>query len=509
MSITKKILKNTLSNWTGMMVNVVVLILLTPYLLKHLGDECYGIYQMIVPVVQYLVLLEFGLRGSIARFASGHIAAKDSKGLNSVISTTFYMCILLSVVIMLLCTALGFSAPLFFEISEEYVQQVLYMFWGMGLYTIMSFMGYSFGGILMGHHRFELINLQLIIAVVGKATLIIIFFSFGWVSLGSWALALVLSSMLGLIFLITMAFHFEPMLSLRLKHINIATFKKLFSFGSWNMLRQLSQFLIQSINPIIIGKYIGISAIPYYGIPFMIIRRLESLVLGLTSTLIPVASSNLSKNDPNFMAKLLTKGTYIASMIVFPLGFVLIVMCKDLFRVWLPEGYESSWLILSILMVTFLGLITQDAISQILLGGGKIRAIATIQSISSVAVIIFGIIFVGYFKFGLIGAALALVIPKMFDNILKPYYACKQVGISMVKYYLESYIRPVLCALPSAVMAFVLIHFLPPKNLLFWLGEFLIALLPYAIFAMTPILDWPLRRKILNKVADLIVANIN
>ena len=90
-------------------------------------------------------------------------------------------------------------------------------------------------------------------------------------------------------------------------------------------------------------------------------------------------------------------------------------------------------------MIVFFGLISQDAISQILLGGGKIRAIATIQSASSIAAIVLGVIFVGYFKMGLLGAAFALVIPKMFDNILKPYYVCKQVEISLLKFYFESY----------------------------------------------------------------------
>lgn len=480
-----------------MVINTLVLILLTPYLLKHLGDERFGIYQTIVPIVQYLVLLEFGLRGSIARFASGHIAANNIDGLNSVVSSTFYLCFVLSVIVLVFSTLLGIVAPLFFSISEEYRLQSLYMFWGVGFSLVISFMGYSFGGVLMGHQRFELLNLQIIISVVGRAVFVLLFFSLGWVSLGSWALALVLSSLLSLVYLIAMAFRLEKGLSIRLKHVNSVTFKQLFGFGSWNMLRQLSQFVIQSVNPVIIGRFIGLNAVPYYGIPFMLIRRLEALVLGLTSTLIPVASSNLSSRDNEFMAKLLIRGTYVASMIVFPFGCVLMVMCKDLFRVWLPGGYESSWLIFAVLMITFLGLISQDAISQILLGGGGIRAMSVIQSVSSVAAILFGIVFVGYLKMGLLGAAFALMIPKMCDNILKPYYVCRQVGIGLLKFYLESYGRPVLCVIPSVLVSFLLIYYLPPRNLLYWTIEYVVALLPYGLLAMTPFLDWPLRQRLL------------
>ena len=86
MSLVKTIISNTLSNWVGMGLSTILSIVLTPFLLSHLGAERYGIYQIVFPITQYLILLELGLRGSIARFASKHIYAQDIKSLYKLVS---------------------------------------------------------------------------------------------------------------------------------------------------------------------------------------------------------------------------------------------------------------------------------------------------------------------------------------------------------------------------------------------------------------------------------------
>lgn len=506
MSMASKVLKNTLSNWAGMLINTVILLLLTPYLLRHLGDERYGIYQIVVPIVQYLILLELGLRGSVARFASKYIAAKDTQSVNNVISTTFYICLSIGLITIAISFVLGLLASGFFNISEIYRQQVLFLFLGVGFSTVTSFLSYSFGGIIIGHNRYELLNLQLIINNLARAGLVIYFFSTGWVSLNSWALSIVLSALMGLIYIAAAAFRLQEGLSVNPKHIKIAALKELLGFSVWNMLVQLAGFLILYANPLIIGRYIGPEAVPYYAIPFMLVTRLQGVVMGLSGTLMPLASSTLATGDTELMRRLLRKGTYVASMLVFPLGGVLLIMCKDLFRVWLPAGYENSWIIYGILMIAFFGSISQTVSFFLLLGGGNIRPMAVVYLIAGLASLALSIYWVGYTTMGFIGAALAIAIPRIISTCLfLPWYACRQVKLPYWDYILNSYSRPVLCALPSVALGALLVHYLPPSNLLYWLLESFVALTPYAIFALTGVLDWPMREKIVRTLHNLVL----
>ncbi|MHC4474816.1 MAG: oligosaccharide flippase family protein [Planctomycetota bacterium] len=500
MSVARTILKNTLSNWMGMLINTVILLSLTPYVLGHLGDERYGIYQIVVPVVQYLILLEAGLRGSIVRFASRYIAAKDALSLNTVISTTFCVCLFTGLATMAVCFVLGLLAPDFFNVSEAYRQQVLFLFLAVGFHTAVLFANYVFSGIIIGHNRYELLNLQLIVHNSGKALLVVCFFSTGWASLNSLALAIVLSVLLRLTCTVYTAFWLQDGLNIRPRHVRLATLKDMLGFGSWNMLIQLAVFIVLYANPLIIGRFLEPGAVPYYAIPVMLITRLDGFVRGMTKTLLPVASSALATGDLDLMRRLLTKGTSVASMILFPLGGVLLVMCKGLFRVWLPAGYEGSWVIYAILMIAFFGIISQTAIQLVLLGGGNIRGFAIASFSSSIAAVALSIVLVGYTSLGIIGAAMALAITKSFDNVFNPWYAARQMGLHLCQYVLGSYVRPILCSLPSVGLAVLLVWYFPPANLVIWGLEFLIALIPYVLFLLIGILDCPLRKQIVGRL---------
>jgi hypothetical protein len=200
------------------------------------------------------------------------------------------------------------------------------------------------------------------------------------------------------------------------------------------------------------------------------------------------------------MRRLLTKGTCVASMMVFPLGGVLLVMCKSLFRVWLPAGYESSWVIYAILMIAFFGIISQTTIQLVLLGGGSIRGFAIASISSSITAVALSVILVGYTSLGIIGAAMALAIAKSFDSLFKPWYAARQFGLDLRQYVLGSYVRPIVCCLPSVGLAALLAQYFPPTNLFVWVLEFLIVLVPYALFMLTGILDWPLRKQVVARL---------
>jgi len=176
-------------------------------------------------------------------------------------------------------------------------------------------------------------------------------------------------------------------------------------------------------------------------------------------------------------------------------------MCRDLFRVWLPAGYESSWVVCAILMITFFGSITQTTSYYVLLGGGRIKGIALSYLATAVAAVILSIYLVGYLNQGILGAAFCLIIPQVISMFLfQSWYACSQVRLGFGQYLWNSYSRPALCVIPCLCLGALLVNLLPPKNLFYWILEYIVALGPFAVFALTGVLDWPLRKQIMGKL---------
>lgn len=504
MNLAKTILRNTLSNWTGMVLTTIITVLLTPYILKHLGQERYGTYSIVFAVMQYLVLLEFGIRGAVARFAAKYIQGQDPDSLSSVISAamTYSMC--LGWISVGLSILLGFWALDFFGIPAEYRRQTLLLFVASGFNLMLSLLSYSLSGVLIGSNRYDLQNVQVILVTLLRAVLVVLFFSIGWISLSSWALAIVVASACGLLYLLVAAKYLQPKLRISPRQLRLDIFKEMFSFSAWNVVLQASGLITTSANPIIIGRILGSAVVPFYSIPFMLVTRLQAGVVGLTSTLMPHASAALNTGDKTMLAHLLKKGTYTAALLIFPLGGCLLVMCKDLFRVWLPSEYEQYWVIFAIFMAAYFGSITQSTSYYILLGGGEIKGMAKMYFAAAVGMIIISIIFMKVFALGVYGAALALAICRFCSTCLfQPWYASRQAGLGYLGYLGSSYIRPILCSLPSMVLAYLLLYFLPPKNLFVWAIEYVVSLLPIAFLVLSGICPLPVSIDIRQKVMSV------
>lgn len=507
MSLAKTVLRNTLSNWTGMILTTIITVLLTPYILKHLGQERYGTYSIVFAIMQYLVLLEFGIRGAVARFAAKYIHAEDPDSLSSVISGTMMFGVVLGAVSIILSYVIGLIALNFFHVSPDFRNQTLILFLASGINLMLSLLSYSLSGVLIGSQRYDLQNVQLILVTLLRALLVVLFFSLGWVSLSSWAVAIVTASACGLVYLLVMAFYLQPKLRIGPSRIRLNVVKEMLGFGKWNLFLQFSGLVNSSANPIIIGRILGSALVPFYSIPYMLVSRLQAGISGLTSTLMPHASAALNTGDKAMLSHLLKKGTYTAALLAFPLGGCLVVMCRDLFRVWLPGEFEPYWLVYAIFMTAYFGEITQTPSYYILLGGGEIKGLSKAYLSSAVTVVVLSIVFMKGFGLGVYGAAAALAIPRFFCACLfQPWNACRQVNLSFRSYLRDSYARPALCTLPSLILAGLLIHFLPPSNLFLWLVEFIIALLPFVLLLLTGILESPVHPESIRSIFHSIAA---
>jgi len=507
MRTSKTILKNTFWNWTAIFISFLVTMILAPYILEHLGKERYGIYRIVYSVVQYLTLMEVGVRAAVNRFASKHIYDRDVSSLNKLISTATFLCLLIGILALIITLILGVFAIDFFDISPSFQLQTRYLFVALGINMVLMFLGFSWGGVLVGNHRFDLFNGNIIIPAIVRALLIFVFFSCGWISLISFALALVLAQLTAVIFMVCASFYVEPALRIGLKYFSFDALKELWGFGLWNMLIQISGLLMISGNVVIIGKVLGPGAVPFYWLPYMIIRHLQQIVSGLSKTLVPWASSTLSSGNKKLLQILALNGTTVNSMIVFPIGCVLLVMCRSFFGVWVGEEYMSSWVVYAILAVGFLISTSQSSTRFILLGGGDIRGMAIVDAIGSLAAILLSIVLVTYTELGVVGAAIGLAVPQLFRRgLYLPITITKQLEMNLKTYLWQSYSKPVLCTIPSVILGYILVTFLPPSNLIFWLMEYTLALIPFGILALSGVMEWPLRREIIGRLRGLVFA---
>ena len=84
-----RILRNSFSNWSSYLVTAVVGFMLTPIVVQSLGNTRYGLWTLVLSITGYFGLLDLGIRSSVSRFLTRHLALNDETGLNRTASTAF------------------------------------------------------------------------------------------------------------------------------------------------------------------------------------------------------------------------------------------------------------------------------------------------------------------------------------------------------------------------------------------------------------------------------------
>ena len=85
----RRLIRNISSQWISLGAQLLISILMTPFMVLRLGDDGYGIVALISGLVGYSGILYFGLGAAVVKFVAEHHAREDYDELNVTCATIF------------------------------------------------------------------------------------------------------------------------------------------------------------------------------------------------------------------------------------------------------------------------------------------------------------------------------------------------------------------------------------------------------------------------------------
>ena len=80
--------KGALLSYISIFLTNVIGLILTPFIIKNLGDAEYGLYTLIGAFIGYISVFDFGLNNTIIRFVAKYRAEKDRIGEENFLAIT-------------------------------------------------------------------------------------------------------------------------------------------------------------------------------------------------------------------------------------------------------------------------------------------------------------------------------------------------------------------------------------------------------------------------------------
>lgn len=447
-----QLFKGVLSNWSYLVINALIAFLMTPFVVRHLGDSTYGIWALVIQLTGYMGIVDVGLRSALVRFVSRFKALGDNHSLNRLMNNTLTLYVLIVPGCFLFATAIVAVGLPHMHLPEGMMRTAQITVFLAAACISCDFLFATTHASLAGLSRWELINGIWILVVSLRALLILLFLykGFGLVTL---AIIQLLTTLTGYSAETVTVHKLLPTLRLRLQFPHLNEIRPILEHGWYSFLISVANRLNYQIDTVVIALFLPVSEVTYYVIGLRLVEYLRDLLNSTTMVVAPLISSFEAVGETHRVAKTLIRSTKYSLFIGLLGGVGLFVIGPDFVGLWMGSRFIGpSGQVLMVLAVSVLASATQFASGQVLYGLSKHRLNVDWTIVESILNLGLSLALVR--RYGIIGVAAGTAFASLIiRGWFYPHSLLKTLEISWREYCRDGVIPALLPSLSFLVGA--------------------------------------------------------
>lgn len=452
----KILLRNSISNFGLLFVRLLATFIMSPIIVRTLGNYDYGIWEIVISIVGYMGLLELGLQPAIVRNVAKYNRLNDKCKLSELYSSALVFMSLMGLVGLLALLSWALIGPGI--LSKDGPDTVRYSIFLVifGLQVFATFIGNVFQSFHHGFQRYHLTNIITAILKIFLGNLVLYFLlkrGFGLIALISVSTAANFLKFTGFWILLRNknfgGFRF------RFNDISLSSLKELVNFGFKSFIIGITSRITKSTDSIVIGLILSPTIVTFYMIPVNLARIAHRLVLSITLGFLPFFSELHAHKDKNVIREtFLVSSRYVVG-ISMTLFWGVILLGNPFLAIWMgPEYAEKGKFVLYIITIAFFLPLLNPFQGRLLTSANRHGFLAKIRPIGAVSNLVLSLILIRFF--GKEGVALGSLIPLFITEPLILKYVCEQVGIKMLEYF-KIVVIPQLIPILGIIIAYFII----------------------------------------------------
>ncbi|WP_313420148.1 lipopolysaccharide biosynthesis protein [Sphingobacterium multivorum] len=262
--------KSISSGYLLFFLNNVVALFLTPYMLRYISKEEYGLYIMCVDFLAWVGFLEFGTSKVLESKAAHLIAQNNFNNLNTSFNTSLFFQIVVSIIIF----------PLFFSLiywgvdkpNVNHLEIVIILF---SLTASLTVFRNLFSSVIVASKKIHLDNkIQIFTNVLNYILILLLAPYIGVVGLASITLFTLILMLIRSNFRVKQLF---PQIHISFRSFDWDELKKIFSLGFYFSLGSIATVLLLKIDSFVIGREFGLATVASFYITIKLYTLLQKV----------------------------------------------------------------------------------------------------------------------------------------------------------------------------------------------------------------------------------------
>lgn len=433
-STTKLIASGSTLRVINFAAGVIVAFFLTPFIIHSLGDRMYGFWTLAAAFVGYYGLMDLGLGAAVSRYMAGAAGKKDQEEYSIVYSTALQLYSVLGVLVLVISVAIAFLTPLFTHNAQDgaLFRDVILILGGS---FALSFPVRAYGGLLSAELRFDAVAVVNILTLLLRTLLVVVVLLAGYKLL---ALAWVtfFCSLPSAAAYVLLARKQCPEVRFQPQPWFGRWTKRLFSYGFFALVAQLSDQLRVNADAFVITAFVGLAAVTHFRIAGLMVVYFAVLMNALVGAIQPWFSRMDGAGDQKGIERTFLFSTKLAIAVAGFVGFGFVAWGKPFIQRWVGPSYLDAYPCLVVLALAYVVALGQCPSRFFLFSISKHRVFALINVVDGVANLALSLWLVR--TMGIFGVALGTFIPEVLVKLIaQPLYVCHVSPVPYGRYMRE------------------------------------------------------------------------
>lgn len=392
---------------------VTISLLLTPFFIKTLGQNDYGLWLLTLSILGWFNVINLGFPVAVQRHITIAIEKKDELLINKVFCTSLFLfgfLGLISAVGLLIISGIpsNIGIP-----KENHISFQVAVSW-LILKVIWDFLMNAFNGIYAGMLRYDIDAKISSINTIIKAILVYLLIP-KYHILGAVA-ATLLSDLICHILKIYYAKKLFPPLKIKISLICFTELKSLFHFSKHVIASGIARTINTRSAPILVTKLFDLALVPIYMIANRLSTLAEGFAVAITGIFQPVFTKMVARNEDSKAIENMYIEVSLINITVYSVLYQSLFIYGALFTtLWVGEEFADSIPIMNILIFTFLCKALSWSAKAVLLAQANHKLLSITNLIGAIINIVGSILLSHYI--GLIGIAISTAISFFITDV--------------------------------------------------------------------------------------------
>lgn len=464
-----------LLSYLGLTINIIVGLLYTPWMINSIGKADYGLYSLALSVI-HLFVFDFGIGQAVTRFLAKYLAEGNQEKANNCLGLVYKLYFYIDVVVLLALTCIYFFIPqIYQELTLEEIDKFKIIYVAVAFFSVISFPFIPVNGVLTANEKF----IQLKLCDLAHKLFIVISMT-ACLLAGYGLYALVYVNIIAGLLAIALKLFFikrDTNTSVNFSYDDKKEFREILGFSGWVTIKSLSERMIFTLSPTILGMVAGSVEIALFGICNVIEGYVYSFAGALNGLFLPRVSKIAANANSDIMPLMIKVGRilfFITGLII--IGFI--AVGQDFIMVWLGEGYEGVYIATVLIILPSLFYVPQEIGCSAIAVHNKVKNQAIVYLLMG-----FSNVVIGYYlarSYGCLGLCIAIFIAYNIRNIGLEVIFKKQLHLHLGIFFKEVFFKMGIPLLIAGILGYGC-HFIPIGG---WFGFGLKIIIVAFIYAL-------------------------